>query len=194
MSIVGVILAADAGEDFPSSKYLSDVGGTPLLERTVRSASEWPVDEVIVVLGADAEILEESVDLGGVSVLVDPSWAEGTAAPLRAVMDLLSRSRDVTHVIVARGDQPEVRTSDVERLVAAARADGVSAVVPKYRYAVGYPVVIGRAVWDVFLRLEGEIDALDILTSHGATIEEVWFDHVAPRRILVPDDLPGRRR
>ena len=192
MSVVAVLLAADAGEDFPTSKYLSDIDGSPLLKRTLDEATSWPIDELIVVLGADAEAVEREVDLGAVSVLVDPSWSEGTAAPLRAVMDLLSRSRDVTHVVVARGDQPEVRAGDVERLVAAATA--ADAVVPKYRYAVGYPVVVGRALWDVFLRLEGEIDVHDVLTSHGVEIDEVWFDHVAPRRILGPDDLPGRHR
>ena len=194
MSMVGVLLATDAGDGFPGSKYLADVGGRSILSRAVAGARAWPVEELIVVLGPDAEELEESGDLEPVSVLVDPSWNEGLASPMRAVLDLLSRENPVTHVVVGFADQPDVAEADVVALVDAAIDGSNEAVVPKYRYAPGYPVVLGRGIWDVFLRLEGSIDIHDVLATHARSVEEIWFDHVAPRRIRVPDDLPGARR
>ena len=56
-----------------------------MLERVVADASMWPVDEVIVVLGADADAIEDACDLTQVSLVIDPEWAEGSASPLRAV-------------------------------------------------------------------------------------------------------------
>ena len=194
MSMVGVLLATDAGVGFAGSKYLADVGGRTVLSRAVVDARTWPVDELVVVLGPDAEKLEESEDLSSVSVLVDPSWSEGLASPMRAVLDLLSREGPISHVVVGFADQPGVTAADVAALVDAAMAGSDEAVIPKYRYAPGYPVVLARAIWDVFLRLEGPIDIHDVLATHARSVAEIWFDHVAPRRILEPDDLPGARR
>jgi molybdenum cofactor cytidylyltransferase len=154
----------------------------------------WPVDETIVVLGSEADEVESACDLTQVSVVVDPEWAEGMASPLRAVLDLVSRDRRVTHVVLARGDQPGVPPDVVGALVDHARSSEAPAVVPKYRYATGWPVIVERSLWDVFLRLEGPIDVHHILATHARAIEEVWVDRLAPRRIETGRDLPGSRR
>lgn len=194
MSVVGVLLAADAGTGFPTSKYLASFGERSMLAEAMESAVRWPVDDVLVVLGPDADDIESTVDLAGASVLVDPSWREGLASPLRAVLDYLSRAGSVTHAVVGHADQPRVEPGDVVRLVDAALRSGSDAVVPKYRYAVGFPVVLARSVWDVFLRLEGSIDVLDVVAAHAPVVEEVWLDHVEPRRIRESSDLPSWRR
>jgi molybdenum cofactor cytidylyltransferase len=194
MSIVAVILAADHGQGFPTPKYLSPVRGSTLLDAVVADATSWPVDEVMVVLGADAQEVEAGADLKRVSVLVDPEWAEGAASPIRASLDLLSRDRGVSHVLLARGDQPGIGAGVVDRVVAAARSEGVDAVVPKYRYALGWPVAVARSLWDVFLGLEGAIDVHDLIATHASSTHEVWFDHLSPAVINGVDDLPRARR
>ena len=194
MSIVAVILAADHGQGFPTPKYLSPVRGSTLLDAVVADATSWPVDEVMVVLGADAQEVEAGADLKGVSVLVDPEWAEGAASPIRAALDLLSRDRGVSHVLLARGDQPGIGAGVGDRIAAAASAERVDAVVPKYRYALGWPVAVARSLWDVFLGLEGAIDVHDLIATHASSTHEVWFDHLSPAVITGVDDLPTARR
>ena len=194
MSIVAVILAADRGQGFSTPKYLLPVRRSTLLDVVVADATSWPVDEVMVVLGADAEEVEAGVDLSAVSVLVDPEWAEGAASPIRASLDLLSRDRGVSHVVLARGDQPGIGAGDVDRIVTAARDERVDAVVPKYRYALGWPVAVARSLWDVFLGLEGAVDVHDLIATHASSTHEVWFDHLSPVVITDVDDLPTTRR
>ncbi|MFO7700165.1 MAG: NTP transferase domain-containing protein [Acidimicrobiia bacterium] len=194
MSIVAAILAADRSEGFPSSKYLADVRGTKLVDLVVADAMSWPVDEVVVVLGADDEDVERESSLSDVSVVVDPSWAEGSASPIRAVLDMASRDRSVTHCILARGDQPGVDAGIVGALIDRARATEADATVPKYRYTRGWPVVLARSVWDVFLGQEGAIDVHDVVATHARSVEEVHVDHLAPRIIERVEDLPSPRR
>lgn len=194
MSIVAVLLAADAGAGFTPTKYLADVAGSTLLGRAIASASSWPVDETVVVLGADHQLVEDRSDLASTTVVVDPGWKEGLASPLRAVLDFTSRDGSITHVVIGFGDQMDVRTADVDTLVSTALDRRSDVVVPKYRYATGYPVIIRRPLWDVFVRLEGDIDIHDVIATHTTSVDEVWFDHVAPRRILGPEDLPPGRR
>lgn len=165
-----------------------------MLDRVVADARTWPIEEVIVVLGADAEAIESACDLTHVSLVIDPEWAEGSASPLRAVLDLLSRDRDVERCVLARGDQPDVGVGVVGPLVDAAVASGAEAVIPKYRYAQGWPLVVSSALWDVFLGLEGEINPLDVLTNHAASIEEVWLDHLPAPVFSSADTIPAPRR
>ncbi len=191
MSTVAVILAADPGEGFAEPKYLKPLHGVRLLDLVVSDALTWPVDEVIVVLGADADEVESACDLSQVSVLVDPEWAEGGAAPFRAVLDLLSRQREVDSCVVARGDQPGISRAVVAALLARS-SEGAQVVLPKYRYARGWPIVMSTALWDVFLRWEGSLDLHGAVAARGSDVEEVWFDQIAPPAYAAPRDFPRR--
>ena len=76
MSTVAIILAADAALEFSGPKYLAVLRGKPLLQHVVDDAAEWPVDAVIVALGADADALLDTIDFGETTVVIDPEWAE----------------------------------------------------------------------------------------------------------------------
>ena len=102
-------------------------------------------------------------------------------------------SRDVLRgpatdlVVIAPADQLGIGADDVAALVEA--AEGATAAVPKYRYRRGFPVVLGRSIWERLLGSEGELDLLDLLGSHPEGVQEVWFEHLAGPRIQTPDDL-----
>jgi molybdenum cofactor cytidylyltransferase len=192
MSSVAIILAADPGEGFIGSKYLTATEDGLLLDRVVTDAAAWPVDEVIVVLGADADEIEMACDLSKVSVLVDPEWAEGGASPIRAVLDLLSRQRGIEACVFARGDQPGITAETVSAMLEALD-DETEVVFPKYRYARGWPIVVSPSLWEVLLRLEGGLDLPLVLSSHTNDIGEVWLDRIAPPIYEGPADLTRSR-
>lgn len=192
MSTVAVILAHDSADGVGGSRFLLPIDGPPMLEHIVREAVTWPVDDVVVVLGDRAEEVMDGCSLDGATIVIDPEWEEGRAAPMRAALDLVSRDRSCRRVVVARGDQPGVGADVVASLLDA--SDESQAVVPKYRYAVGWPVVVSRGLWDLFLGLEGAIDIHDVLRSHVGGVTQVWCDQLAPTIVRTPDDLPSRRR
>ena len=191
MSVTAIILATDPGSGFDEPKYATDVRGTPMLERTLTSARSWNVDDIVLVLGPDAESVLEAVDTTDVTVIVDPEWTEGTAASLRAALDLVSRDRAVRRIVLAQADQPDVSSETVDQLLAA--SSGVDVAAPKYRYATGWPLVLGRGTWDLFLGLEGDVDVHGVLRAHDASTEEVWFDQLAPARYQTASELPTSR-
>ncbi len=190
MSTVAVVLAADPGEGFDDPKYLTDVRGEPMLEAVVREVARWPVDDIVVVLGSRAEEIAERADLGTATIIIDPGWSEGQSSPIRAALDLVTRDRSVDLIVLVRGDQPGVEGAVAEVLLDAASASRADAVIPKYRYARGWPVIIGPSLWDRFLSTEGSLDVHDVISTHANTIEEVWVDHLEPHAITDRDDLP----
>ena len=193
MSTVAIILAADATPEFSRPKYLALVRGKSLLQHVVDDAAEWPVDDVIVALGSDANELVDAIDFGKCTVVIDPEWAEGSASPLRAALDLASRDRMTRRCVVARGDQPGIDGSTVGALIDMASDTSADAVLPKYRYAVGWPIVLDHSIWEHLLGGEGSVDVHDVVASHARVVEEVWYDRLSPPTYDRPDDLPSIR-
>lgn len=187
---VAVVLANDPGSGFVGSKYLSVVGGITLIDRSLEGASVWPVDEVIVVLGPDAEDIAATLGSWDATIVIDPEWEEGSAASLRVGLDVVMRGPATDLVVIAFADQPEIPASDVSALLDA--AEGATAVVPKYRYRRGFPIVLTRESWEHLLGLEGDVDLLGLLESHPEGVAEVWFDRLETPRIRLPEDVTGR--
>lgn len=187
---VAVVLANDPGTGFAGSKYLSDVGGITLIDRSLADASVWPVDEVVVVLGPDAEDIASTLGSWDATIVIDPEWEEGSAASLRVGLDVVMRGTAADLVVIAFADQPGIPASDVSALVEA--AEDVAAVVPKYRYRRGFPIVLTRESWEHLLGLEGDVDLLGLLESHPDGVTEVWFDHLEIPRIHHPEDIANR--
>ncbi|MEA3511746.1 MAG: NTP transferase domain-containing protein [Actinomycetota bacterium] len=188
--IVAVVLANDPGSGFAGSKYLSDIGGITLIDRSLADASVWPVDEVIVVLGPDAEEIASTLGSWDATIVIDPEWEEGLAASLRVGLDVVMRGPAADLVIISFADQPGVPVSDVSALVES--AEDVAAVVPKYRYRRGFPIVLARDAWEHLLGMEDDVDLLGLLESHPAGVAEVWFDHLETPRVQCPEDVSTR--
>lgn len=186
---VAVVLANEPGSGFTGSKFLADIGGTTVIDRVLADVSTWPVDDVVVVLGPDAEEILASLGPTDATVVIDLEWREGSAASLRVGLDVVLRGPAADLVVITPADQPGIGATDVAALIEA--AEGASAAVPKYRYRRGFPVVLRRSIWERLLGSEGDLDVLDVLGSHPEGVREVWFDHLASSRIRTPGDIPS---
>lgn len=184
-----MVLAADAGSGFEGSKYLAPFRTSTLIEQVVAEVHQWPVDSVIVVLGPDAESILDRADLGDALIVIDLEWAEGEATSLRVGIDTLYRLDEFDTLVLIHADQPGSRGEEVLRLLKQHNESHRAAVVPKYRYAVGYPVVIGEALWPRFISMEGAAGVDQALQVHPDWVEEVWLDRLPPKRALSPEDL-----
>ncbi|RPI22162.1 MAG: hypothetical protein EHM57_00405 [Actinobacteria bacterium] len=189
-----LVIASDSG-DFDGPKYLAMHRGRPLLQRVLDDVAAWPVDGVVVVLGDEAERVLAAIDFDEAMVVIDPEWREGAAASIRVGLDSLAREHLSGSCLLARGDQVGVPPELVARLLATHRRREAMATVPKYRYARGWPIVVSERLWPRLMGLEGDVDVLDVLSSHPGGVAEEWFDTLPPHLISSADDLPdGRRR
>src|SRR5207253_5508497 len=80
----GVVLAAGSSTRMGSPKQLLPIDGRPLLELVVARACASSLDEVLVVLGANADAILGRIDLGRAAVVRNPDHASGMASSLRA--------------------------------------------------------------------------------------------------------------
>jgi len=74
-NVYAIILAAGASSRMGSPKQLLEWRNRPLLEHAVVNAQAILNERIIVVLGAHAESIQTTVDLGAVTSIVNPGLA-----------------------------------------------------------------------------------------------------------------------
>lgn len=191
--IAVLVLAAGGSRRLGRPKQIEPWGKTTLLGHVLGHVRDFPVDESWVVLGSRIDEILESVDLTGFGVIENPEWEEGLAASLRVGLDALTRLSKADAAMIVLGDQPEVSGEVVKALVEQHRRSKAMAIVPKYRYSSGNPVIVKRELWPRLMSLEGDEGAMRLLTAHPEWVEEVWFERLPPRDVDTDADVDELR-
>ncbi len=189
MSTAAVVLAAGGSRRLGRTKQLEPWGRSNLLGHVVSRTFEFPVDEVWVVLGHEAEQILDDTDLGEAYVVENLEWEEGIASSLRVALDALTRLSRCDQALIVIGDQPEVPVDTVTELVESHARSGKPVSIPKYRYSWGNPVVVHRSLWPRLMSLEGDEGAKRLWQAHPEWVNEVWFSDSAPRDVDTEDDV-----
>jgi CTP:molybdopterin cytidylyltransferase MocA len=191
-----LVLAAGGSRRLGHAKQLVDVDGRPMLERIVAEVHTWPVDEVVVVLGASSDEVLEGVDLGASTVIENPEWEEGLASSLRVGLDLLTRGR-TERVFIVLGDEPSIPSEVPQVLIDTMDEGSAPAAAPKYRYQRGTPLLVDRSLWARLMSLDGDPEPARLFDAHPEWVTDVRVDHLPPRDVDTEDDvsdLQGSRR
>lgn len=131
-----VVLAAGAGTRFGGGKLAATLEGRPILQHVLDAVRAVRPACCVVVLGADAPVLEATIAWTGEVRVRNPEPEAGLSGSLRTgVAECLRLVPDVTGVLVVLGDQPRTSPEVMRSLahaIPAALARGAWAVVPRY--------------------------------------------------------------
>ena len=133
------------------------------------------------------------VPVTGTIVIENPEWEEGMASSLRVGLDAVLRLSRADAVGIFLGDQPDISEEVVIGLIEARRSTKRQAIVPKYRYVWGNPVLIERSLWPRLMSLEGDEGAKGLLQAHPDWVHEVCFEQRPPRDIDTRADFDELR-
>ncbi|CAA9454498.1 MAG: Molybdenum cofactor cytidylyltransferase [uncultured Rubrobacteraceae bacterium] len=184
--IWAIVLAAGGGSRFGGGKLLARLRGRPLIESVLDNLLDAPVEEIIVVVGADAERLHEVCARYGVRIVANEEWERGQSTSVLAGL----RACGGEAAVVLLGDQPFVGPEAVERLVAAF-AEGARVAVATYAGKRRNPVLFSREVWPLLeAELAGDEGARSVLRRHPELVVEVPCEGVGdPADIDTREDL-----
>lgn len=182
-----MVLAAGAGSRFGGTKQLARVRGKPLAQHAI-DAVAGEVDEIVVVLGHDADAVEAALALPPHARAVrNPRFARGQATSL--AVGLGACSPDSQAAVVLLADQPGIRPEHVRALVRAYRADPrPGAIRLRFRDAPG-PALLARSIWPKLAELRGDVGARAWLDAHPEAVRWVELDEPAPADVDRPQDL-----
>jgi molybdenum cofactor cytidylyltransferase len=185
-SSAGVVLAAGASRRMGTPKQLLPLQGRPLLEVVVAAAGASRLDDVVVVLGANAEAIRDAVDWGRARVVVNPEHEQGMSTSIRAGVGALDNA--VGRAVVILGDQPDLTAALVDELLDAQRRSGLPAAALSFDGLLHPPVVLHRELWPELLALQGDVGLRHLIRARPELVAAV--PATAPRHHPVDVDTP----
>lgn len=187
--VVGsVLLAAGSATRMGNRpKCLLELGGVPLIRRQLIALSGAGVDELVVVLGHHAELIEPVVREFPVTIVHNPNPDEGQVSSLRVGLQALTGKIDT--VLVALADQPLINAQDINDLIGAykKRPPGTEVVQPAVDGLPGNPVMFSQSVREQILAGEARVGCKQ---WQSANPEAVHFWSTANSRYRVDVDSP----
>jgi molybdenum cofactor cytidylyltransferase len=170
-SISGVILAAGSSARLGRAKQLLPLVGVPLLTHVLRNASASQLDEIILVLGHEADRIAAAVGDWGQRLVVSGDYAQGQSASLRAGLLALDPAADAALFLL--GDQPRVGPEVIDTLIAAYHAGAGSILVPEYGGQRGNPILFARSLFPELARVTGDEGARGVVRAHASEVVAV---------------------
>ena len=152
-----IVPAAGMSVRMGQNKLLLTFQGKPLIAHAVDTLLASAVDEVVVVLGHDADKVREK--LGGKKVMFveNPDYREGLSTSIRA--GIAAVSAHASAIMIYLADQPLLAPEEINSLIRAfaeARKLNKSIVVPFFRGRRGNPVILDSAYNEAILDVAGE--------------------------------------
>lgn len=192
LAVGAVLLAAGAGARIGHRpKALLELGGVPLIRRQLIALSGAGVDEVVVVLGHHAALIEPVVRDFPVTVVHNPAPDDGQVSSLRLGLQALAGKLDA--VMVALADQPLIHAQDLGALIGAykRRDAGRLMVVPQVGGEPGNPVIFSAEVREQVLAGDVKLGCRQWRAAHPEAVQAFVTDN---RRYRVDIDSETDRQ
>ena len=185
--ISAIVLAAGESKRMGRPKQLLEWQGKPLLQHSLESLINSAVDEIILVLGHEADRIRATLPALPIKIVINPDYQQGMASSLRRGLLAADRSSEAFLVLLA--DQPGIGPEIMNTIIRTFRqADPRRGIVrPVCRGRRGHPVLIGAQYREEVLRLQGDLGARQILMNHPGDVLEI---DVEDNAILEDIDTP----
>ena len=172
---VAIVLAAGAGSRLGGGKMLAHVQGTPILQHVLDRVAEAGVGEAVVVLGVDADAVEDAIEWRSEVRVRNPDPGRGLSSSLQIAMAALDPAVDA--VLIVLGDQPLIAPETITALLAAGTDPDRPIVVPVYRSDRGRnPVLVRRQAFDLVGQVSGDRGLGPVISAHPELAAEVPVD------------------
>lgn len=178
---VAVILLAAGGatrmDEAGEIKQLLPWGRGTLLTRAADVALQSEADSVVVVVGCQAERVEDALEGRDVTVAHNPEWEAGQSGSVRVGLDALKH--DVTGAIFLLVDQPCVGPELLDAVIRTYRQSGAAIVAPRAGGRHANPVLFDMALWADMRQVRGDMGGRELLDLHVNKIACVdWGDEI----------------
>jgi molybdenum cofactor cytidylyltransferase len=200
--IAAVVPAAGLSRRMGTQKLLLPFGNTTIIGHVVDELLRSRVGEVYVVVGHQAERVEAALSGyplgGGVSIVVNPDYAQGMLSSVRCGLRALPPQCEA--ILLALGDQPAITAELVDAIVEAFCTGRHRIVVPVHAGRRGHPLLFSADYHPEILTkydnqgLRGLLgahstDVFELLVSTAAVLSDIDYpeDYQRERTSLKPD-------
>lgn len=160
-NVYAIILAAGESRRMGTPKQLLEWRNHRLLEHAILNAQAIFGQRIIIVLGANADVIKATIDFNSVTLVLNENWQEGIASSIRAGIQALPKS--ATSALLLLGDQPLIKTPQLQQLLNYALSEPTKIVASEYNGVIGVPALFPASFFANLLTLSGDKGAKFLL-------------------------------
>jgi molybdenum cofactor cytidylyltransferase len=168
--VSAILLAAGESRRMGTvNKLALDVGGVPLLRRTAMALLSANLEEIVVVLGHQADTARALLEGLPLRLVENPDYTHGQMTSVYQGMQVLHRPCD--GVMICLSDQPLIETVDINTLIRAFTEECPrSVLVPTYQGRRGNPIVLAWRHRETILAGDRNLGCKRLLEKHPALV------------------------
>lgn len=174
MNIGIVILAAGSSSRLGQSKQLVKINNETLLQRSIKIALASAANEVLVVLGANAEAHRESIAHLSAKTIYNPDWQQGIGSSIKAGITYFDK-KNIDAVIILVCDQVFLKTQHLQKIIANFQENKSTIVASKYKGIVGVPCLFHKSLFNEIAKMNDDVGAKKIITKFSKNTMYVDF-------------------
>ena len=179
--ISAIVPTAGLSSRMGQNKLLMPFGDKSLIEHAVDTLKASDVDEIVVVLGHEADQVRSRLERRRVNFVHNPDYREGLSTSVRTGMSAVAKGADAIMIYLA--DQPLIQPDEISRLIQAfaeAKRAGKSIVVPFFENRRGNPVILDASYRAMVLDIVGDVGCRRIIRRYPEQVFAVQMqtDHV----------------
>ena len=156
------------------AKALLPIGGDTFLTRIVRTFLDAGVDDVVVVVGHEAEAIVREFSTSGLPArfVLNREYDRGQLSSLLAGLAMIDRP-GVAAVLVTLVDVPLVSSETVRTVIERYRQTHAAVVRPTSGVRHGHPLLLDRSIFDELRAADFEAGAKPIVRAHASPAGDV---------------------
>ncbi len=181
-----IVLAAGTSSRMGEAKQLLPLGNSTVLEQTLKNLHSSKVEEIVLVLGASAETIQQQISLRSfknLKMVINPDYHQGMSTSLRAGLSSTDPTMDAALIVLA--DQPFIKPETLNQIIDGYRNSEARIVIPTHNGNRGNPVLVDRSIFPEVMELKGDTGFRAIFSQYHDEIAKVA---VADRGILLDID------
>jgi molybdenum cofactor cytidylyltransferase len=187
--ISAIILAAGQSKRMGQPKMLLPWGNVTVIEHVISVFEGAGVEDILVITGGASEqvtrVIQNIPDHNKIHVVNNEDYERsemltsiqcGLRILLQDVAAKDSGMKPEAAALIGLGDQPQVRTGSVRKVMEAFVETQSPIVVPSYQMRRGHPWLVAQSLWHELLALSPNQSPRDFLNAHASQIQYVNVD------------------
>lgn len=170
-----IILAAGSSSRLGQAKQLLKFKEKTLLEISLHAAHGSMADQMVLVLGANLNQIQQEINLAPYEVVINNDWNSGMASSIQTGLRHLLHQQKFDAVILMISDQPFIEPNTINSLINKYLNSKKGIITSTYQDTFGVPVLFDQKYFNELLELKSKEGAKKIIYKHLDDIEKVDF-------------------
>ena len=173
--IVILILAAGSSSRMGSPKQLLKWKNSNLLNHTICKATELNAKKIIVVLGANADMIIPEIDHKEVKTLINKDWENGLGSSISVGVNyILQSSSGIDGLLIMLADQPLIEHDHYLKLMNAFSSGNKAIITTEYNDSKrGVPALFSKIYFKDLIDLNSDFGAKQLFKKYPESLISV---------------------